>query len=119
MIDSQAHECVRGAGWGEPPDRWSEAEQEVVDDEAPGEQRNDGADLVVDDRSEAGADRAPQGRAGEPAEREQQDVAAAEYDGDATSVEGRVAGRPADCLAEDPECESGQCAGDGLGGQDV
>ena len=77
------------------------------------------ADLVVDDRSEAGADRAPQGRAGEPAEREQQNVAAAEHDGDATPVEDRVADRPADRLAEDPECESGQRAGDDLGGQDV
>src|ERR1700734_869542 len=119
MIDSQAQECVRSTGWGEPPDRWGEAEQEVVDDEAPGEKRDDCADLVVDDRAEAGADRAPQGRAGEPAEREQKDVAAAEDDGDATPVEGRVAGRPADCLPEDPEGESGQCPGDGLGGQDA
>jgi hypothetical protein len=71
MIDSQAHECVRSTGWREPPDRWGEAEQEAVDDEAPGEQRDDCADLVVDDRSEAGADCAPQGRADEPAEREQ------------------------------------------------
>jgi hypothetical protein len=89
VLDSEAHECVRSTGWREPPDRWGEAEQKGVDDEVPGEQGDDCADLVVDDRSEAGADRAPQGRAGEPAEREQQNVAAAEYDGDATPV-GRI-----------------------------
>jgi len=61
----------------------------------------------------------PQGRAGEPAEREQQNVAAAEHDGNATPVEDRVPDRPADCLAENPECDSGRCAGDDLGGQDV
>ena len=119
MIDSQAHECVGGAGWHEPPYRRDEAEQEVVDDEAPGEERADAADLVVDDRAEAGADRAPQGHAREPAEREEQQVAAAEDDGDATPVEDRVPDRPADGLAEDAEGEAGQCAGDDLGGQDV
>ena len=119
MIDSEAYECVRSTGWREPPYRGGEAEQEVVDNEAPGEKRDDCADLVADDRSEARADRAPQGRAREPAEREQENVAAAEYDGDATPVEDRVADRPADRLAEDPECESGQCAGDGLGRQDL
>ena len=36
-IGAQAQECVRSTGWREPPDRWGEAEQEVVDDEAPGE----------------------------------------------------------------------------------
>src|ERR1700727_256867 len=91
VIDSQAHQCLRGAGWHEPPDRGGEAEQEVVDDEAPGEKRDDCADSVVEDRSEAGADRAPQGRAGEPAKREQQNVAGAEYDGDAAPVEDRAA----------------------------
>src|SRR6202046_1060529 len=85
----------------------------------PGAQRDDAADLVVDDRAEAGADRAPQSRAGQPAEREQQNVAAAEHDGDATPVENRIPDRPADRLAEDPECDSGQCAGDDLGGQDA
>ena len=69
--------------------------------------------------AKAGADRAPQDHPGEPAEREQQNVAAAEHDGEATPVEDRVSDRPADCLAEDPECDSGQCAGDDLGGQDV
>jgi hypothetical protein len=33
--------------------------------------------------------------------------AAAEHDGDATPVEDRVSDRPADCLAEDPGCDSG------------
>src|SRR2546421_45277 len=108
-MDSQAHECVRSTGWREPPYRRDEAEQEVVDDEAPGEQRDDAADLVVDDRSEARADRAPQGRAAEPSKREQQNVAAAEHGGDATPVEDCVSDRPADRLAEDPECDSGQC----------
>jgi hypothetical protein len=70
VMDSEAHQCVRSTGWHEPPHRGDEAEQKAVDDEAPGEQRDDAADLVVDDRSEAGADRTPQGRAGEPAERE-------------------------------------------------
>src|SRR6185312_5656310 len=37
VMDSQAHECVRSTGWHEPPHRRDEAEQEVVDDEAPGE----------------------------------------------------------------------------------
>jgi hypothetical protein len=73
----------------------------------------------VDDRSNAGADRAPQDRAGEPAEREQQNVAAAEHGGDATPVEDYVSDRPADRLAEDPERDSGQRAGGDLGGEDV
>ena len=37
MIDSEARQCVRSTGWREPPYRGDEAEQEVVDDEAPRE----------------------------------------------------------------------------------
>jgi hypothetical protein len=118
-MDPEAHQPVCRACRHEASHGRHEAEQEVVDDEAPGEQRDDGADLVVDDRPETGADRAPQGHAGELSDREQQNVAAAEHDGDATPVEDRVSDRPADCLAEGPERDSGQCAGDDLGGQDV
>ena len=38
---------------------------------------------------------------------------------DATPVEDRVCDRPADCLAEDPERDSGQYAGEDLGGRDL
>ena len=67
VMGSEAHERVRSTGWREPLYRGDKAEQEVVDNEAPSEQCDDASDLVVDDRSKASADRAPEGRAGEPA----------------------------------------------------
>ena len=97
----------------------------------PTRQGDDCADLVVDDRADPDADRAPQRHAGEPPKGEEQDVAAGEHDRDATPVEDYVADRLADRLAEDPNrevlavgvrtfaCESDKRADDDLGGQDV
>ena len=61
VVLMEAHERLRSTVWHEPSNRGGEAEEEIVNGEAPGEQRDDRPDLVVDDRSETGADRAPQG----------------------------------------------------------
>jgi hypothetical protein len=39
-------------GWCEAADGGDEGEEEVLGDEAPGEQADDGADLAADDRAE-------------------------------------------------------------------
>lgn len=56
----QSGECAFGFAGRQAPDRRDECEAQVLDDEAPGEQADDRADLVTDDCGDARADRAPE-----------------------------------------------------------
>ena len=78
VVGGEPDECVAGVDGGEAADGWDEGEEEVLDDEAPGEQADDRADLAADDRAEADADRAPERGAGDGAEQEQRGLASVE-----------------------------------------
>ena len=99
----------------EAADGGDEGEEEVLDDEAPGEQADDRADLVADDRAEADADRAPERDAGERAEQEQRGLAAVERVVDAAAGEDGVADREAEPFADEAEDDAGEQPGGELG----
>ena len=96
VIGGQPGQGVPCVDRPEAADGGDEGEEEVLDDEAPGEQADDRCDLVADDDAEADADRAPQCDAGERAEHQERGLAAVERVVDATARERGVA---------DPEAE--------------
>ena len=75
MVGGEPDEGVRGVGGCEAADGGDEGEEEIFDDEAPGEEADDRADLVADDRAEADAERAPERDPGKRAEQEQRCLA--------------------------------------------
>ena len=96
-----------------------EGEEEVFGDEAPGEQADDRADLVADDRAESNADRSPEGCCREGAEQEEGDLVAVEGEVNAAAGEGGVADSEAESFGDDAEDEAGEESGCELGGEDA
>lgn len=73
MLCGESHEGVLGLTWCESSDGGDEGEEEVFDDEAPGEEADDGADLVSDDGGDAHSDCGPDDDPGERSEQEEGD----------------------------------------------
>ena len=86
VVGGEPDECVAGVDGAVAADGGYEREEQVLDDEAPGEQADDRADLAANDRAEADADRAPERGAGDVAEQEQRDLAAVEGEVDAAPL---------------------------------
>jgi hypothetical protein len=85
MLGRQADERVLGVHGGEASGGGDEGEEEVLCDEAPGEDADDRTDLVTQDRAESDADCAPERCRGERSEQQQRDRAAAECERDAAA----------------------------------
>ena len=100
------------------PTEGTKREEQVLDDEAPGEQADDRADLVADDRADPDADARPRARS--PASVPEQRAASIwppfEREGMPRPARQRVADREAEPLADDAEREPGEQAGGELGG---
>jgi hypothetical protein len=65
MPGREAEEAILGMDGRESAHARDECEEEVLDDEAPGEEGDDRADLVAEDRAESNADCAPERARGE------------------------------------------------------
>src|SRR3954452_2563895 len=69
MLGRELDQCVLCMNGPEAAQTGQEAEDQVLDDEAPREQEDDRSDLAADDSAHADADSAPEGCAGHGAER--------------------------------------------------
>src|SRR5580765_3596830 len=108
--------CMNGP---EAAQTGEEAEDQVLGDEPPREQTDDRSDLATDDRAHADADCAPEGCAGDCAEKKECDLPAVEGEVDAAAGEARVTDPEAEPSAEDSENRPGEDARSDLGSKDA
>src|SRR3954454_12669755 len=115
MLGRELDQCVLCMNGPEAAQTGQEAEDQVLDDEAPREQDDDRSDLAADDSAHADADSAPEGCAGHGAEKKERDLAAVEGEVDAAAGEARVPDSEAQASADDSEDRAREYARSGLG----
>ena len=114
MSPMSASWALTGPKWPIPRD---EGEEQVLGDEAPGEEADDGSYLVAENGAEADADPAPEGGAGHGAQEEQSRLRVVEREVDAAAGEARVTDTEAECRTGDSEDDPGEHARSNFGAQ--